>query len=362
MAPPKLTPGNSRGSSVASDNDNTSEVDVSLNVKGIVGGPSSATASSSSLPTEQYYTIPSWLAGNEKHTAYKFSLDFPKVNGTTRKAIEQYVRQNSSSFLKESTQASHQLHELQREESEAQRQVALAQEKLNNALVSKEDDLKKLRKEKQKAHAKKLHELERQMRQQHMKEWKKTEARMEEEARADFEKSYEEEQQRKKNNKKRQREEEEEQQEEKEGQAKKQGESSSQAEDDDEEEGVIKEDDERSSSQQQEQPVPKKQKTTADVDTTTTTTMSGVEGSGSASVGGDKSSQKEEPSPESAALRVEIVGLEQKRDKVQTELDRLNERKKEIAWLLKQTIKGEMKQKKALLLSQRNKAKVEDSK
>jgi len=34
----------------------------------------------------------------------------------------------------------------------------------------------------------------------------------------------------------------------------------------------------------------------------------------------------------------------------------------EIAWLLKQTIKGEMKQKKALLLSQRNKAKVEDSK
>mmetsp|Transcript_22329 Transcript_22329/g.52606 ORF Transcript_22329/g.52606 Transcript_22329/m.52606 type:complete len:362 (+) Transcript_22329:66-1151(+) len=361
MAPPKLTPGNSLGSSVASDNDNTSEVDVSLNVKGIVGGPSSATASASSLPTEQYYTIPSWLAGNEKHTAYKFSLDFPKVNGTTRKAIEQYVRQNSSSFLKESTQASHQLHELQREESEAQRQVALAQEKLDNALVSKEDDLKKLRKEKQKAHAKKLHELERQMRQQHMKEWKKTEARMEEEARADFEKSYEEEQQRKKNNKKRQREEEEEQQEEKEGQAKKQGDSS-QAEDD--EEGVIKEDDERSSSQQQEQPVPKKQKTTTDVDTaatTTTTTLRGVECSGSAS-GGDKSSQKEEPSPESAALRLEIVGLEQKRDKVQTELDRLNERKKEIAWLLKQTIKGEMKQKKALLLAQRNKAKVEDSK
>ena len=320
MAPPKLTPGNSRGSSVASDNDNTSEADSSFNVKSIVSGPSSvaAASASASLLTEQYYTIPTWLAGNEKHTAYKFSLDFPKVNGATRKAIEQYVRQNSAKFLKESTQASHQLHELQREESEAQRQVALAQENLDNLLVRKDEDLKKLRKEKQKAHAKKLHELERQMRQQHVKEWKKTEAKMEEEARADFEKSYEEEQQRKKNDKKRQREEE--------GQDEKEGQ-------EEEEEGAIKEVDEKSSGQQQEQPVPKKQKTTADdgtagdaADTTNTSSVEG--GSGGDKSSSSSSSQKEEPSPESAALRLEIVGLEQKRDKVQSELDRLNERKK----------------------------------
>jgi hypothetical protein len=303
MAPKPLPPGHSRSSSGCSE-DNLSQQDVPQNVTGDSntkgGGPAEVSASSS-LPN---YSLPQWLQGsNERHQVTKFKLTFPPVMQETRKVIEQYVRQNSSTFLKESTRASHQLRELQREEDEAQRKVGVAQEKLDRALASKADDLKKMRKEKQKANTKKLHELERQMRQQHAKEYKKAEARMQEETRLNFEKTYEEERSRK-----RQREEEENQKEGDDGDKKT------------DEDGVGL-------------PASKKPKTTdgKDVDETSASIATVDPAFGDkneALAAGPSNDDDGNKIPESKVVRIKIDELEKKREKVQTELDRLNERKK----------------------------------
>lgn len=352
MAADKSFPDHAQSSSGDGGDENTSETDVLLNTAksggadvnvGVVGGTGLAGHEAASLP---FYSLPQWLVGNEKQSAYKFSLDFPAVQEPTRKAIEQYVRQNSSKFMKESTRASHQLHELQREESESRRKVALAQQRLDKALANKQDDLKKLRKEKQKACAKKLQELERHLRQQQAKEWKKAEARMEEETRLNFEKTYEEELRKKKR-------------EWEEGDRQQQ-------------EDTTKEEAETDNTKlcgqelSLDHPVPKKQKkddvaaaTATDADAmkvdvdedkndgreitkSSTTDSLGGDGSqelssGRSGDGGEEDKKDENHNNdqktnikelESTAVRLKIVKLEKKRDKVQTDLDRLNERKK----------------------------------
>lgn len=245
-----------------------------------------------------------WLVP-EKPTVHKFTVKFPPVPSQTLQAIRAHVGQHSG-VVKESTRVGHQLREWQLEEKAAQQKVLLAQKTLDQALAAKGKEMVELRRKKQTEIIKRLQDLERQMRQDQAREEEMAETAATERARKEFEKKYEEEQSRKRKR--------------------------------DQEENAANAPEDAKKDDNGDNPSDVKDATKTDDSTC-------------CAVGGGRSLKQDDKKKSDKIPKPRSRELEEKRDQVQAEVDRLNERKTEMVWLLKQVIKAEGKQK-ALLAAQ----------
>lgn len=140
------------------------------------------------------YNLPQWLAP-EKQTAMSFSIPLPDVPIKTNKAIRSYIlkHKNYSQKIvgKDSARMLQNLKINRQEEKQATSKVKTAKDKLAQALLLKSEKLKEIRKAHELKNTNVIEELERTMREEQLKEFKKVEQQIKEDFKLEYETKFE---------------------------------------------------------------------------------------------------------------------------------------------------------------------------
>lgn len=262
--------------------------------------------SSSSFPSvsdpQISYTLPQWLVPErykDKQSSQNmtqtriFSVALPEVNSKTMQAVRAYLVKHHPQQKSGVKDSERKLKEAKLEEKQATSKAKAAKDKLAQALFTRSEKLKEIRKAHEAETAKAMEELEAKLREEEQKETAKIEERIKEECKLEYEKKFEEEMVHKRKR----------DQEEDEKEAKEAASAAKKAKEDKE---------------------------------------SATEASKKGSSDGDAEG-KNASDPDSSMGKVQA--LEKKQEDLKQKMEKLSEKKREFVWLLKQVIKQEVLQK-----------------
>ncbi len=259
--------------------------------------------SASTLPNDPHmpYALPQWLvperykdkqSSQNQCQARIFSVPLPEVEPKTKQAVRTYLVKNFPQQKSGMKDSERKLKELKLEEKQASTKAKAAKDKLAQALFTRSEKLKEIRKAHELETQAAMEELETKMREEHSKKNSQLEEKIQNECKLEYEKKFE-------------------------------------------EEMVHKRKRDQEEDEKEEQAAAKKAKETKDEITTKTTTTT-TTSSGEAS---------EHDNAKTTDTLSKVEALEKKREDLKQEMEKLSEKKKEFYWLLKQVIKQEAMQK-----------------
>ena len=253
--------------------------------------------SASTLPNDPHvsYTLPQWLVPERyKDKQYSqnqcqariFSVPLPEVEPKTKQTVRAYLVKNFPKQKPGMKDSERKLKELKLEEKQASTKAKAAKDKLAQALFTRSEKLKEIRKAHELETQAAMEELETKMREEHLKKNSQLEEKIQKECKLEYEKKFE-------------------------------------------EEIVHKRKRDQEEDEKEEQAAAKKAKETKDETTTTTSSGENAEHDGAKTI----------------ETLSKVEALEKKREDLKQEMEKLSEKKKEFYWLLKQVIKQEAMQK-----------------